>query len=352
MAGVHFIAMDTHCQTTDICVKTRANRPGRRWKVPTTIPAIREVLEGIGRPRKLTFEEGPLADWLWRNLKGQVDEAMVCDPRRNALIAKDGDKDDPIDANKLCDLYLGGYLREVHHPESLSRQVAKQTVGLYHERVTQRVRASNKVLGHLRQWGVVVRSGALAGEASRRELLGKLEAGGQEAVVSGHVQLLLESYDAALKQEEVLRREVAKLAKADEQVQRWQEVPGIGPVRGMTLLAYLDTPWRFKGKSALFKYLGIGLVRSGSGQGAEWVRVERQVNRRLKNAILGAAQQAIREGNHEFAQQYRRWVEAGLSPRNARRNVARSLAQVLWGMWKNGGDYDPKLVGRVTAGDG
>ncbi len=29
--------------------------------------------------------------------------------------------------------------------------------------------------------------------------------------------------------------------------------------------------------------------------------------------------------------------EAGISPKNARRNVARSMAAVMWGMWKNGG---------------
>ena len=84
MSVVHFIAMDTHSHSTDICVKTRANRPGRRFRVATTIPAIREVLEGVARPRKLTFEEGPLADWLWRNLQGDVEEAVVCDPRKNA----------------------------------------------------------------------------------------------------------------------------------------------------------------------------------------------------------------------------------------------------------------------------
>jgi hypothetical protein len=37
--------MDTHSYTTDICVKTRANGPGRKWHVATTIPAIREVIE-------------------------------------------------------------------------------------------------------------------------------------------------------------------------------------------------------------------------------------------------------------------------------------------------------------------
>jgi len=349
MATEYFIAMDTHCHSTDICVKTRANGPGRRWKVPTTIPAIREVLEQVKHPRKLTLEEGPLAGWLLRNLKGDVDEAWACDPRRNALIAKDGDKDDPIDAAKLADLFIGGFLRKVHHPESLAREVAKQTAGLYHERVEQRVRCVNKVLGHLRGWGVVVREKDLAEGPPRQAVLAALGSGPEAAVVRGHVDLLLGSYDEACRQEEVLRREVRKLAKAEEQVGRWQALPGIGPIRGLTLLVYLDTPWRFKSKAALWKYLGIGLVRSHSGEGQEYLHVEHHVHRVLKGTILGAAESAILQGDNVFAQQHRAWVAAGLSPRNARRNVARSQAAVLWGMWKSGGEFDPTLVGLAQA---
>ena len=352
MSKVHFIAMDTHSHTSDICVKTRANVPGKRWRVATTIPALREVIEQVPRPRKLTFEEGPLADWLWRNLKGHVDEALVCDPRKNALVARDGDKDDPIDAEKLCDLFIGGFVRAVHHPESVLRQVAKQTVGLYHERVAHRVAESNKVIGLFKRWGVMVRGSDFAEADRRAGLMARLGSLPEHAVVKGHLELLLAGYDAAADVEEKLRREVVKLAKADEQVVRWEALPGIGWIRGLTMRVYLDTPYRFKSKQALWKYLGIGLVRERSGNGPEFVHVELAANRLLKNAIIGAAETAILKGGNPFAEQFRKWLEAGLSRRNARRNVARSLAGVMWGMWKNGGIYEPGVVGQRPAGAG
>jgi transposase len=359
MATVHYIAMDTHSRTTDICVKTRANQPGRRWQVPTTIPALRAVLEEIKRPRKLTFEEGPLADWLWRNLKGVMDETMVCDPRKNALVAKDGDKDDLIDAGKLCDLQIGGYLRAVHHPESQWREVAKQTVGLYHRQVGVRVQRANQVLGYLRRWGVVVSERAMAPAAARESLRQRVVQGeptsplgvAAGALAGDNLDLLWEAYDAAVGVEERLRRLVVRLGRDQEQVQRWQELPGIGPIRALTLLVYLDVPGRFKSKQALWKYLGIGLVRDQSGSGPTRVRVERGANPALKNVILGAALSAIRQGNNPFAEQHTKWLANGLTPRNARRNVARSQAAVLWGMWKSGASYDPDRVG-VAAGAG
>jgi len=344
MALTHYIAMDTHSYSTEICVKTRANKPGRRWSVATTIPALRQVIDSIRRPRHMVFEEGPLASWLYRNLKEDADTVTVCDPRKNALIAKEGDKDDPIDANKLADLFIGGYTRSVHHTEEVSRDVFKQLVGAYHERVEHRVSEANKVIGALRRWGVVVRESAFADKIDRAPLLAKLPEGAELEPARFNLRLMWEGYDQAVKQETKLRQQLRKLAKKQEVIVRLTELPGVAWVRAATFFAYLDTPWRFHSKQALWKYMGIGLVRETSGKGPVFVRVELAANRKLKSMIIGAAESAVIQGDNPFAEQHRRWKEAGLSPRNARRNVARSLAAVMWGMWKNGGVYEPKQV--------
>ena len=88
---------------------TAAGRLSKRMRVPTTIPALTEAIGSVRRPRWAVMEEGPLAGWLSRHLAAQVDERMVCDPRRNALLAKDSDKDDPIDAEKRARLRRGGF---------------------------------------------------------------------------------------------------------------------------------------------------------------------------------------------------------------------------------------------------
>jgi hypothetical protein len=75
------------------------------------------------------------------------------------------------------------------------------------------------------------------------------------------------------------------------------------------------------------------------------LRIVPQCSRPLKASILGAATTAIANGDNPFAAQYERWLSEGISPPNARRNVARSLACTLWGMWKNSTAYDPALVG-------
>jgi hypothetical protein len=48
-----------------------------------------------------------------------VDEMVVSEPRRNRLIAKEGDKDDDLDAEKLAQLLRGGFVKAVHQVASL-----------------------------------------------------------------------------------------------------------------------------------------------------------------------------------------------------------------------------------------
>jgi transposase len=271
---------------------------------------------------------------------------IVCEPRRNRLIAAEGDKDDPIDAGKLAQLFRGGYLKAVYHTESLERAIFKQHVVLYHNRVSHRVGEAHRVASLLRRHGVMARERHFVQAADRKALLAKLPA---NRILRADVRLLWKGYDAAVAQEEWMRRHLVQLAKEEEVVVRFEELPGISWIRAATLFVYLDTPWRFASKQALWKYLGIGLQRRHSGSGPDQVQVPKQVNRLLKSTILGAAKSAVAQGANPFADQQRRLIEQGLSPKLARRTVARSLAVTLWGLWKNGSAYRPEWVGKAAA---
>ncbi|MEW6684570.1 MAG: transposase [Nitrospirota bacterium] len=348
MRGRHFIGLDTHCAFCEMAVVSEAGQVVKRQRCGTTIPELMEAIVSVPAPRYLVFEEGPLADWLYRNLRTQVDEIVVCEPRRNRLIAEDGDKDDPIDAPKLAQLYRGGYIKPVHHTESFERIVLKQMVGLYHDRVRNRVRQANRIMGQLRQHGVFVRESAFCEPKQRQALL---ERWTSDRTLRAALQLLWEGYELALRQADGMRRMMVRLARREEVIRRFIAVPGVHWIRAATFFAYVDTPWRFRSKSALWKYLGIGLQRRRSGEGPTAVFVPTDVNRILKCAVLGAAKSAIATKDNPFADQYARYVHEGLSLRNARRSVARSQTAVMWGMWKNGSVYRPEWVGRTGVGE-
>lgn len=339
-----YIGADVDSKMTELAVF--AGRRIHRHRVPTTIPALKEVLGEIGGRKVLTFEEGPMAQWLYRNLKADVSELVVCDPRRNRLITDDGDKDDRIDAAKLAELLRGRQLRAVYHSDDDRQVLLKQWVGLYHDRVRDAVRQVNKIRGRCRMHGMRPPRGALRNEAVWESWLEQLAG----HPVAEQLRLLWIGLDANRRQCRLARRMLGRQAKRYPVVEAWQELPGIGFVRAVTMFAYMDTPWRFANPKKLWKYCGVGLQHKASGTDncgkpkSGKLRLAYRVNRRLKEAVAGAAWSAIGQGDNVFAEYHGRLVRKGSHAANAWHAVCRKLLTVMWGMWKNGSRFQNDLV--------
>ena len=152
-------------------------------------------------------------------------------------------------------------------------------------------------------------------------------------------------YELLCQHEEELELDLVRLARREEPVRRFTALPGILWIRAVTFYAYLDTPHRFQSKEKLWKYCGIGLEKRHSGSGSMQVRVTKGGNRHLKSVLMGAAISASFQGENPFGDKYRYWTQQERQhPLTACRNVARTFANTLWGMWKNGSEYDPKLI--------
>jgi ferredoxin len=270
-------------QFCEIAVVNAAAEVVHRDRCDTTIPALLRVVEAVARPRLLVIEEGPLAGWLWRGLHDAVERLVVSEPRRNRLIAEGGDKDDDLDAEKLAQLLRGGFIKEVHQVESLERAVFKQHVAVYHFRVRQRVRESQRLTSLFRQHGAMICEKAYVASADRPALLERLPANRR---LREAVQWLWRAYDQLVDQEETWRKRLVQWAQKEEVVRRFAALPGISWIRAATWYAYLDTPWRFRSKAALWKYLGIGLERERSGNGPEHVGVPLRTHRLQDDEML------------------------------------------------------------------
>jgi transposase len=352
----YFITLDTHCRSSEGCIKTTGGKLIKREHMATTLPALIEFIRSVPHPRRVCFEEGPLAGWLYRGLCQEADELVVCDPRRNAYVGKDGDKDDPIDAEKLNDLFRSKMIRPVHQNQSIERAGFKQLVSAYHAAVGRRVCEANRLIGLGKRWGLLWNTALLLEVEAKTSLKERVKAAGAPECVQAMVGLLCGGVQQVAELEEALEQRLKKIAKGDELMKRLMEVPGYGPIRAVTLVAYLDTPWRFRSREALWKYCGIGLRRSGSGDGPEFVQVEQQCNRILRNVVIGAAQRVIQEVKENedelnvFARRYARWIRKGISPCNARRNVARLLSTTAWAMWKSGQAFCPEWIDKTSEG--
>jgi len=285
--ATYYIGADVHSNNTEMAVEYKGKIMAR-YSVPTTIPAINNVLVSLQGKKIIAIEEGPMAGWLYRNLCESVDEFVVSEPRRNKLISSDGDKDDKIDAAKLAVLLRGKFLKNVHHTNDNNRAYLKHWINLYHDRVRDGVRYINKIRACCRMHGVATPRKVIHNNTNLHDWLSSVN----NSVLQTQLQMLWIGYEATREQVQIARKQLSSSARKYPTIKHWCRLPGIGIIRAATIFAYLDTPWRFKKKSKLHKYCGIGLERTTSGTDNKGrikparLRLPGTANKRLKDAVL------------------------------------------------------------------
>ena len=338
-----YIGADVDCRMTEIAAEEN-RQIIYRSRVPTTITALRSELAKFTGKKIFVIEECAMASWLYRNLQPFATEVVVCDPRRNALVFKDGDKADDLDAAALAKLCRGGFLRKVHHPLDEDRQALREAVALYYDRVEQRVSSLNKFYAACYMHGISARRNQIENVEWREEFLGACP-----RFLRRQLEILSLEIDSVFEQSRLAKQLLVDRAKKFSMIENFCELPGVKWVRASTVFAYIDTPFRFKTIKKIWKYCGIGLQRFASGSDkignpkSGRVKLFKHVNYRLKTSIFGAALSAIICGGNEFSEHYKRMIRNGVSACNARHTVARKMLTVMVGMCKTDSQYVPGL---------
>jgi hypothetical protein len=149
---IKYIGMDVHKEAIVIAVLSGSGKLVMETILETKASSILQFIHGLRGELHATWEEGTWAAWLYDLLQPQVEQVLVCNPRRNALL-KEGSKSDKVDARKLADLLRTGMLRPVYHGENGLRTLRElgrsyQTVG------KDLVRVMNRLKALYRGWGI------------------------------------------------------------------------------------------------------------------------------------------------------------------------------------------------------
>src|SRR5271157_6137848 len=93
---IKYIGMDVHKEATVIAVLNGSGKLVMESIVETKASSILQFIHGLRGELHVTWEEGTWAAWLYDLLQPQVEQVLVCNPRRNALL-KEGSKSDKVD---------------------------------------------------------------------------------------------------------------------------------------------------------------------------------------------------------------------------------------------------------------
>jgi transposase len=245
----------------------------------------------------------------------------------------------------LTELLANNSLRQIHHSANQHHLALKQWTTLYHDRMREKVRQQLKLQASASQHGIHLSSRVTNDPDQRKTWLNEIS----NRSLAQQLCLLFLGFDTTVLQVAQAQAQMLKHAQKFPLIRKWQQLPGIGPIRAITLYAYLETPWRFKTKSKLWKYCGVGLERCQSGTDRRGrpkparLKLSPRCNRTLKNVVIGAARSIIDKGDNVFQRNYEGMVANGMSHSNALHALARKVLTVMWGMWKSQRSFDPHL---------
>ena len=163
------------------------------------------------------------------------------------------------------------------------------------------------------------------------------------AEVAFEVGLLLDQYDLLEGQIEAADRHVAELLDG-ELARRLRTIPGVGPSIVATLIAEVGDIGRFSDFDQLLAYAGVHPAerssgRKGSNPETAW-HMSKAGNSHLRAAAYRMAVVGVQH-NPVIAAHYARKRAAGKSKMNALGHCMRKALSLVWGVWRNGQDFDP-----------
>jgi transposase len=164
-----------------------------------------------------------------------------------------------------------------------------------------------------------------------------------DAEVTFEVGLLLDQYDLLERQIEAADRRVAGLLDG-EVARRLRTIPGVGPAIVATLIAEIGDIDRFSDFDQLLAYAGVHPAehssgRKGSNPETAW-HMSKAGNSHLRAAAYRMAVVGVQH-NPVIAAHYARKRTAGKSKMNALGHCMRKALSIVWGVWRNGQDFDP-----------
>jgi transposase len=252
-------------------------------------------------------------------------------------------------------LYLDK-LHPVFHSETGNRAL-KELARSYLTLTRDTTRVMNRLKALYRSWAIPCAGQRVYAPRYRSEWLAKIA----EAGVHRRAEIYYQQLDALRSLREQVRRDLLAEARKHKAMNLLRQIPSIGPIRAVLLIALMQTPHRFRTKRQLWAYCGLALKTSTSG---EYQIVEGRLKRSrkflaihglntnhnhdLKNIFKGAATRAAAVPG-PFQDFHAGLVARGMKPTMARLTLARKIAAITLIVWKKGVGFDAEYLKQQAA---
>ncbi|MEJ2480814.1 MAG: IS110 family transposase [Acidihalobacter sp.] len=157
-----------------------------------------------------------------------------------------------------------------------------------------------------------------------------------------------------IKQRDAIEKHAHAALGENADYQRLRQIPGIGPIHAMTILAEAGDLRRFRHHRQFLKFCGLDLATHQSGQFRGLTKLSKFGNARLRRTFWMAAQVAIRQRDNSFRAKFERYIAKDRDNADLRRKaltaVTAKMARTAHAVIKSGTDYRPFIEGPMPSG--
>ena len=157
-----------------------------------------------------------------------------------------------------------------------------------------------------------------------------------------------------IRQRNEIEAQADDLLRHSQDYQLLRQIPGIGPINALTIIAEAGDLRRFHHHRQFLKFCGLDLSTQQSGQYRGQTRLSKFGNARLRRTLWIAGQVAIRQRENGFRHKFERYIARDRDNPDLRRKamtaITAKMARVVHAVVKSGSDYRPFIEGRVPGG--
>ncbi len=157
-----------------------------------------------------------------------------------------------------------------------------------------------------------------------------------------------------IRQRNEIEAQADELLRHSQDYQLLRQIPGIGPINALTIIAEAGDLRRFGHHRQFLKFCGLDLSTQQSGQYRGQTRLSKFGNARLRRTLWIAGQVAIRQRENGFRHKFERYIARDRDNPDLRRKamtaITAKMARVVHAVVKGGSDYRPFVEGRVPGG--
>jgi len=252
-----YIDLDVHQATISATVLDSTGKLVMESILETKATTVLQFIDGLRGSLHVTFEEGTCAAWLHDLLKPHVTQVVVCDPQECTAESRQQKR-----SHRFAETRRTAALEPSAAGLSHGVRTVKELARSYLTITKDLTRVMTRLQAIYRSWAIPCASQQVYAPRYRAEWLAKIS----EAGVRRRAELYYQQLDALRTLRQEARRDLLAEGRKHGATRLLRQIPSIGPIRAVLLLALIQTPHRFRTKRQLWAYGGLALEARNSGE--------------------------------------------------------------------------------------